>query len=868
VKKTYFRSLQAPIFLVALFALLFAIPEKGFSQSPDDKNWSSSFGLPGLSGSLINHESSAMVFLHDTLYIGTGITEFSQQILSGVYKWAGQELLPFRGNGSPKLSGERSIIRCIAADSNGRLIIGGSFKTVDGHIVNNIAMWDIDKWIALGPGFNSIVENITCTKSDVYAIGGFDSSGSTPMHRISRWDGKSWNEVGGGFSNGSINYPEKIICIDSIVYVQGEFYWPKKLQKWDGNKWIGLEDHFRRNPSVQDPADTLADIYGMALIGNDIYVCGSFDSVDGIYSPRLAKWDGARWSSVGDYSVIRHSNDHIPFIQSVDGKLYVPCNNNFYTILVVNGVPLPFGAVWDGTAWIPFSDSIINDWGLLGGNRDSLFQIFPGASYVNGERALYSGFSVKTKKGIFAYYDSTQLGINDRPVDCVFRTGKKIFVLGDFYLTGQIRADSIMIFEDGKWSKTDFYDSVRHSIGGKIKGLYARGDSLFIYGSFDSFGQRKTDGLVMFNGKQWITFHDSLFWLPRIFNGEIDVVTTDDLGNIYVGPDFFHFPILQWSNPGWITIPYPNPLFENYNVGQGQLSGGSKGIYLIWQYDSAYIPFSSLMNWDGSQWNVITNTRSVLNIRGSDTSVTRLNFIRYHNRKLIVGGTFSQIDDVKMNNIGFLDSIGWHKFGKGLDYYPGYSTCTSNFPVHDIDFDEEKMYVTGAFNHADSSLASSIAEWDGTRWNSLGSGLRNPYGTNTDTTCGCGNGIAVSDRSLYVGGNFLRSGFKPAHYFSSYSLSPKNNVHQTQKIINQNPLSIFPDPANNFINVSLNSSNEKILKAEIIDELGNASKSFDLKNQDGANSMQFDTHDLSAGIYFMRLFSEKGILSRKFLIVK
>ena len=65
--------------------------------------------------------------------------------------------------------------------------------------------------------------------------------------------------------------------------------------------------------------------------------------------------------------------------------------------------------------------------------------------------------------------------------------------------------------------------------------------------------------------------------------------------------------------------------------------------------------------------------------------------------------------------------------------------------------DDGNLYVGGEFGFAGSVLASNIAQWNGTSWSALGSGINGAVST-----------IVVSGATVYVGGQFTQAGGMPA----------------------------------------------------------------------------------------------------------
>jgi hypothetical protein len=85
---------------------------------------------------------------------------------------------------------------------------GQTFTTAGGISANRVAKWDGKNWSAVGNGFaNGIVWKLTVfndgTGDALYAFGTFTASGATPMNRMAKWNGTSWEQWGGG-ANGTV----------------------------------------------------------------------------------------------------------------------------------------------------------------------------------------------------------------------------------------------------------------------------------------------------------------------------------------------------------------------------------------------------------------------------------------------------------------------------------------------------------------------------------------------------------------------------------------------------------------------------------------------------------------------------------------
>ena len=100
-------------------------------------------------------------------------------------------------------------------DGSGPAIyIGGRFTSVDGVPANRIARWNGTAWSAVGtgmlgsgstPSVNTMVTFDDGTGDALYAFGTFTASGTTPINRMAKWNGTSWEQRGGGASGTVFN---------------------------------------------------------------------------------------------------------------------------------------------------------------------------------------------------------------------------------------------------------------------------------------------------------------------------------------------------------------------------------------------------------------------------------------------------------------------------------------------------------------------------------------------------------------------------------------------------------------------------------------------------------------------------------------
>lgn len=175
------------------------------------------------------------------------------------------------------------------------LIIGGSFATIDGVSgFNRIAKVNDTVgpgWTAMGAGFtDGEVRAIARHDGAIYAGGTFTLSGSTPVRRVARWNGTSWQPLGSGM-NGGVNvlasYGGDLYAGGNFTNAGGEF--TVGLARWNGTSWTGF------GSILNGPANalTIYDDGGIPVLA----VGGQFPGISG--NPNLAWTDGTNWGTFG-----------------------------------------------------------------------------------------------------------------------------------------------------------------------------------------------------------------------------------------------------------------------------------------------------------------------------------------------------------------------------------------------------------------------------------------------------------------------------------------------------------------------------------------------------------------------------------------
>jgi len=271
---------------------------------------------------------------------------------------------------------------------NNKFYAGGYFNINKQDSIYGIAVLSDTAWLSLEPGGvyttcgaanGRWVKSLAVYNNELYVSGEkYDNAGNWLGVYVDKWDGTNWTAVATG-----------ILGWDMIVF-NNELYVADlggQIFKWNGTSWSnfviangGLRSLavYNNDLYVTGTFDTIngininhiarfdgtnwyslgsgfggTSIYPQSMIvyNNMLYVCGRFTSVDGLPVNNIARWDGASWSALGtglECSIV-----------------WPPCNPTAYALTVWNnklivgggsfdmagGIPANNIASWDGSAW-------------------------------------------------------------------------------------------------------------------------------------------------------------------------------------------------------------------------------------------------------------------------------------------------------------------------------------------------------------------------------------------------------------------------------------------------------------------------------------------------------------------------------------
>ncbi|MFZ4622413.1 MAG: hypothetical protein ACOYNS_17755, partial [Bacteroidota bacterium] len=272
------------------------------------------------------------------------------------------------------------------------------------------------------------------------------------------------------------------------VYVVGDFtvvdgITVNHIAKWDGIKWSALGQG----------ADDI--VHSVAISGTDIYIGGNFVHAGGKDIKYIARWDGTEWHSLGtgvDYRVNALSASHDTLIA---GGAFTSAG----------GKPVWFIARWDGSAWWPLG------YGL--DNEVITVKIYGGNIYAGGRFYTAWADNVPNYGTVLNYigrFDGTKWnamgvgmhdGLSDSYVIDIDAKNNTIYAGGDFRSAGGVWAMGVAQWNGTKW------DSIGWGVNvGTVTAIRASGSNVYVGGGFDIVDSGRfipTWNVARWDGKHW-----------------------------------------------------------------------------------------------------------------------------------------------------------------------------------------------------------------------------------------------------------------------------------------------------------------------------------------------------------------------------
>lgn len=599
----------------------------------------------------------------------------------------------------------------------GRLYVAGSFS---GSALSNVAWWDGTRWQFVTPG---PIGDVHAMRSfhDELVVGG-SITGVPPSlatRGILAWNGIAWHAVGQGVDANVTSLAQ----YDGALIVGGDFSLAggqpiAGVARWDGSRWSSLG-----NSGISPAASGVAIVRSVQALGHRLFIGGEFAGVGGTPAVGLAQWDGQSWSDpTGSYW-------NVSGLSAVENGIVISDTSSTH--------------MWDGT--------VLQDFAPIGkAYRTATFQ---GSLYIAGDFRVADGawrWGVARQSG--DDWSPLSSGI-DNPILAMLNVDDRVIAAGQFTHMGGISAGHIAAWNGSRWSALDEgFDAPVHTLT-TFRGQLVAG------GEFLSSGEFPCDHLATWDGMQWVPtvdapvpgtvvaameYHALLvfavqFPATRTDPAYFSVFTSDGSGLTPISPESVGTIATFFLHDGRLLVggnfaSIGGAAVRNLAAWDGESWGGVD----LWQRG----PVLSMAHFEGDLvvgtsyrdgvWRLGSRSH-IWTVIGHGLSGAPTSLVEYHGRLLAIGG-FHLADNQVADGLAAWDGTRWTPFQLGLARQRGFSTANGVLVYHD------EVLVGGAFDHVDNLVSVNWA-----RWKECPADLDDGSGTGV-----CDWGVSIDDLFYYL----------------------------------------------------------------------------------------------------------------------
>ena len=385
-------------------------------------------------------------------------------------------------------------------------------------------------------------------------------------------------------------------------------------------------------------------------------------------------------------------------------------------------------------------------------------------------------------------------------------------------------ADNVQIY---KWNGTNWI-SLGITVDQAIICMTVCNGELYVGGWFTTFNGNSVNRIVRFNGTTWQPVGSGILVANNVTGGVEKMIDYNGkliaLGGFIQAGNVSANQIASWNGLAWASL------------GSGLTGGSSTPAMSVFNND-LYV-FSSLSNaggvpvhnaakWNGTNWSAVGN-----GLNHWPISSTIFNNNIYVGMS-IGGGSASMIEK--------LDGSNWTNIEQNL-------IDSSWRMVNDLIEFNGCLYAAGLFDTINGVTVANIARYDGNNWFAVDNGVN-----------GFGNYFTVLNNELYLTGRFTNAGTITVNHVVKFILPPLCTTGINESIDQNDFLSIYPNPATNFIYVQKNYRNSLKSNFKIIDAIGRTV----LENETIPNTINIE--NLKNGFYIIKFENNAKQLTKIFI---
>ena len=641
-------------------------------------SWSTQFGIPGLDG-----EPQCATYYRGDLIVGGYIEVADGQHTRGIARWNGHAWHPM-GYG---LTGYVTALTVW----NGRLVAGGYFSS--GTISGSLAIWNGQVWEQFpGERIDGQVLALASDGSSLVAGGTFDHIGTLPTGNVARWDGATWDAMGGG-TDGRVRAVARLA--DGWA-VGGEFRLvggapAGHVAVWNGAAWDPLD---RGITTANGGGAVLA----MARLGDDLLIGGVFDSLGTVAADGIARWDGTGWHALPGAP----ENLVVTALETDGGIVHIGAIR-----LGVSFDDRSELATWNGSTYVGEVGSPVGEVTAIA-SAEGRVAVCGNFNNVDHSPVLCTAVRVGARWEPAEGWRPPMHGLSSF-VQSLARFKGEVVALGGFRFaaddTGWVHVNGIARWDGARWRPMGdqaFFGATE---------LLADGDALYATG---------------YQSWRW----DGTRWNPLgvTSSGPISHLASYK-GELWGGGHCFGFcpdatALWRWDGQDWVPVQPPAGITP-FDARVSALHVHGDRLVVAWAfYQPDGTPRARLVPWDGNGWGP--------DLGDFNGSIDRL--VTFQGHLCAIGG-FGQISHTPVYGFAILEDTGWdaHGYEGSLPYaiaasdsalFVGSNAISAwdgarwrmlgsvRGDVGTILADDQSLWVGGGFRFADETGSHSIARFD------------------------------------------------------------------------------------------------------------------------------------------------------------
>ena len=590
-------------------------------------------------------------------------------------------------------SGALTNINCVQIQPDGKIILAGNFLKFNGVDINRIIRLNsdgsLDTVFNVGTAFNEEIHAMVLQPDGKIILGGeFTDYNGTAANRVIRLNPDGAIDSGflssTGFNNGTVN----VIKTDNLgnIMLGGSF--TDLYNGFDVNRLILLNPDGTIKPDFDmGSGPGSASVYSLAnSAAGDWYIGGSFSVFDSQNQGKLAKIDG---NGIHDISYLSAG---VGFDNSVLKVLPLPDNRTmvFGNFSKFNGVSSSKIAciLPDGELDISFNSAQTGANNTIKTAAQQLDgKMIIGGNFTNYNNTICNRIARILPDGSLDGSFLSGSGFNGQVFSVAIQSDQKILAAGNFTKYSGLTASHIIrLMQDGT---IDGSFNAATGANGTIDVIVVQPDGKMILGGrFDTFNGIGYSRLIRLNTDGSI---DSSFSVGTGFDKNVYALDLQSDGKIIVGGSFLNYNGI--SKKRILRLNSDGSLDTTFNSGTGFSNGDVRSI-LVQPDDRILIGGAFSGNYNGtaslrllrlSSNGVFDSSFSV----GLNSTLYTMGFTADY--KLVIGGNFNSVSGVAKHRIARLKLCNNSSKWNGSEWSNGFPSGGK-----ELTFEEDYLFSASA----------------------------------------------------------------------------------------------------------------------------------------------------------------------------